>query len=201
MTHNNSEQPKEHKKSKHEKDEIKELQEKLQALQKDFETLQKEKTEIFEKYQRVSADYINYQKRVPKQIADIVGYEKEKIIKTLLPALDNFGHTLQKAHSAETVEDVLKGVRIIYEQICDILKAHEVEQIKSVGEKFDPALHQAMVQKSDPQKEEDVVLEEFQAGYKLSGRVIRPSRVVVNKLTSAPPPQTTPQENEKESAE
>ena len=201
MTHNNSEQPKEHKKSKHEKDEIKELEEKLQALQKDFETLQKEKTEIFEKYQRVSADYINYQKRVPKQIADIVGYEKEKIIKTMLPALDNFGHTLQKAHSAETVEDVLKGVRIIYEQICDILNAHEVEQIKSVGEKFDPALHQAMVQKSDPQKEEDVVLEEFQAGYKLSGRVIRPSRVVVNKLTSLPPPQTTPQENEKESAE
>ena len=58
------------------------------------EELMLQKDELFEKLQRVSADYANFQKRVPKQIADTVSYEKEKIIKSLLPALDNFEHTL-----------------------------------------------------------------------------------------------------------
>ena len=62
----------------------------LQELRETLEGLQKEKDELFGKLQRVSADYANYQKRAPKQIADTIGYEKERIIKTLLPVLDNF---------------------------------------------------------------------------------------------------------------
>ena len=147
-----------------------------------IESLQKEKDELFAKLQRVSADYANYQKRVPKQISDTTGYEKERIIKTLLPALDNFEHTLQNAHSAENVDVLVKGIRIIYDQLLDILKSHNIEQIESLGEKFDPAMHQAMTQQSDPDKEENTVLEEFQKGYRLNGRVIRPSKVIVNKL-------------------
>jgi molecular chaperone GrpE len=64
------------------------------------------------------------------------------------------------------------------------LKSHNVEQIKALGEVFDPVLHQAIRQNTEPDKGQDVVLEEFQKGYKLNGRVIRPSRVVVNKLPS-----------------
>ena len=62
----------------------------LRQLQEQIEDLQREKDELFEKLQRVSADYANYQKRVPKQVADSVAYEKEKILKSLLPAFDNF---------------------------------------------------------------------------------------------------------------
>lgn len=152
-----------------------------------IESLQKEKDELFAKLQRVSADYANYQKRVPKQISDTTGYEKERIIKTLLPALDNFEHTLQNAHSAENVDVLVKGIRIIYDQLLDILKSHNVEQIEALGEKFDPAMHQAMTQQSDPDKEENTVLEEFQKGYRLNGRVIRPSKVIVNKLPEEQP--------------
>jgi len=138
---------------------------------------------LFAQYQRVSADYANFQKRVPKQIADTICYEKEKIIKTLLPALDNFEHTLQNTDSVENADVFVKGVRIIYDQMLDILKSHGVEQIKAPGEIFDPALHEAMMQKTEPEKEDNIVLEEFQKGYKLNGRVIRPSKVIVNKLT------------------
>ncbi|GAG07893.1 unnamed protein product, partial [marine sediment metagenome] len=137
-------------------------------------------------------DYENFQKRAPKQITEAIAYEKEKIIKTLLPALDNLEHTLTNAHSAaslkegrgsaEDVDVFVKGIRIIYDQMLDILKSHGVERIKAVGEKFDPALHEAMTQKTEPDKEENIVLEEFQTGYKLNGRAIRPSRVIVNKL-------------------
>jgi molecular chaperone GrpE len=156
----------------------------LKKLRKQVETLQKEKEELFGKLQRISADYANFQKRVPKQITDTTIYEKEKIIKTLLPALDNFEHALQNAHSAESLDVLVKGIQIVYDQMLDILKLHDVEQIKALGEKFDPALHQAMMQKSEPDSEDNIVLEEFQKGYKLNGRVIRPSKVIVNKPSS-----------------
>ena len=154
----------------------------LEEVCEKAESLQKERDELFGKLQRVSADYANFQKRVPKQISDTICYEKERIIRTLLPALDNLEHTLQNAHSAEDVDVLVKGIRIIYDQLLDILKSHNVEQIEALGEKFDPAVHEAMTQQTDPDKEENTVLEEFQRGYRLNGRLIRPSKVIVNKL-------------------
>ena len=153
--------------------------EKLTGL---LDDLVKEKEELFAKLQRVSADYANYQKRAPKQIADTIAYEREKIIKTLLPALDNLEHTLQNAESAESGEVLIAGIKIVYDQMLDILKGHGVEQIESAGEQFDPAMHQAMMRRTEVDRDDNVVLEEFQKGYKLNGRVIRPSKVIVNKL-------------------
>jgi molecular chaperone GrpE len=166
-----------------------------EELRRQIEDLQKEKDELFGKLQRVSADYINFQKRVSKQTADTIVYEKEKIIKTLLPALDNFEHTLQNTHSAENTDVLVKGIRIIYDQMLDILRTHGVEHIKALGEKFDPALHEVIMQRAEPDREENIVLEEFQKGYKLNGRVIRPSRVIINKLPSkqeVPPAPASP---------
>lgn len=157
------------------------LQDREEAL---CQTLQEEKDQVFEKLQRVSADYANYQKRAPKQLADNLAYEKEKIIKAMLPVLDNFDHMLQNADSAENAQALVKGVRIVYDQMLDVLKSQGVEQIEAQGCKFDPALHQAMMQKQEPDAEQDIVLEEFQKGYKLNGRVIRPSRVIVNKINA-----------------
>lgn len=187
--------------------------EQLRAM---IELLQKEKDGIFAKLQRVSADYTNFQKRVHKHISDSIAYEKELIIKTLLPMLDNLEHTLVSAHSSEDIETVVKGVQIIHDQMLDILKSHGIEQINALEKKFDPVLHQAMMRKHDTEKEEDIVLEEFQKGYKLNGRVIRPSRVVVNKppeeipsariaeeqqLPSEPPEAGTQQDQENRQAE
>ena len=161
----------------------------MEELQQTLESLQKEKDELFGKLQRVSADYANFQKRVPKQIADSICYEKEKIIKSLLPALDNFEHTLQNAQSVENVDSFVKGIKIIYDQMLDIIKLHGVEQIEAPGEIFDPSMHEAMMQRNEPEKEDNIVLEEFQKGYKLNGRIIRPSKVIVNKLKSEQPDQ------------
>jgi molecular chaperone GrpE len=171
------EKPKEQNPAAPKKDEV-------QQLHQQLEELNKEKTEIFEKLQRVAADYENFQKRVPKQIDDTIAYKKEKIIKTLLPTLDNFEHTLQNAHSAENLNVLVEGIRIIYDQMLDALKAIGVEQINALGQKFDPAMHEAIMQKAEAGQDDDAVLEEFQKGYKLNGRVIRPSRVIINKLQS-----------------
>ena len=157
-----------------------------------FLELEKEKSNCLQQllgiavdqYLRVGADYANFQKRVPRQMADAIAYEKEKIIRTLLPVLDNFERTLQNAQSAENAENVLKGIKITYEQMLDILKSHGVEQIKALCEKFEPTLHEAIMQKDEVGKEEGIVLEELEKGYKLNDRVIRPSKVIVNKVTS-----------------
>jgi len=90
MKQKGKEKTKEQKRSESKKD-------KLEELLAQIEDLQKEKEEIFAKLQRVSADYANFQKRAPKQIEDTISYEKEKTIKTFLPALDNLEHTLQNA--------------------------------------------------------------------------------------------------------
>jgi len=143
-------------------------------------------------YQRLAADYDNYQKRSARQIADSLTYEKDKIVRTLLPVLDNFDYILTNTACGVTDETLLKGVKIIYDQMLDVLKAHGIEQIKSAGEQFNPAHHEAITHRSDKDKEEGIVLEELQKGYKLNGRLIRASRVVVNKLPSSqptPPPE------------
>jgi len=152
----------------------------VEELREALSELEKEKDELFEKLQRVSADYVNFQKRSAKQTADTISYEKERIIKTLLPAMDNFDHMLQNAGSAEDVDVLVQGIQIVYDQMADILKSHGIEAIEALGEKFDPAIHQAMMRRSEADKEENTVLEEFQKGYTLNGRTIRPSRVIVN---------------------
>jgi molecular chaperone GrpE len=175
--------------SKDRSKEQKEAAGETEQLRRQAAALQTEKDELFGRLQRVSADYANYQKRAPKQIADSIAYEKDNIIRSLLPALDNLEHTLQNADSAEDVDVLVKGIRIIYDQMLDILKLHGAEQIEAAGRSFDPAVHEAMMQEYRPQHEENIVLEEFRKGYKVNGRVIRPSRVVVNKL---PPKEPAP---------
>lgn len=165
-----------------------------QELEKLVKNLQKEKDELFEKLQRVSADYANYQKRAPKQIADTIAYEKELIIKSLLPALDNFEHTLQNIQSVENTEALVKGIRIVYDQMLAILKSHGVEPIKALGETFDPAMHEAVMQRTEPEKEDNIVLQEFQKGYRLNGRVIRPGKVIVNKLVTEQAQDSNPED-------
>ncbi|MFA5293378.1 MAG: nucleotide exchange factor GrpE [Phycisphaerae bacterium] len=159
-------------------------------LHEQIDKLQAEKDEIFARLQRLSADYLNYQKRSARQIAESIGYEKEMIIKSLLPVLDNLDHTLANTEKLQDSADLLKGVKIVYDQFLAILKAHGIEQINAVGEKFDPVCHQALTQRTEPDKEDAIVLEEFRKGYRLADKIIRPAVVIVNKNPSPDQPQT-----------
>ena len=189
MKPKNKEKPKQQKKSAPKTDETEQIRRQLKGLQN-------EKDDVFGQLQRVSADYANYQKRAPKQISDTIAYEKEMIIKTFLPILDNLEHTLQNADQAENADVLVEGIRIVYDQMLDVLKSHSIEPVEAVGKKFDPAMHQAMMRKTQPDQKEDIVLEEFQKGYTLNGRVIRPSKVIVNKLEPEKDPQQETDERE-----
>jgi molecular chaperone GrpE len=162
------------------------------ALRQQVESLTKERDELFQKLQRLSADYANFQKRAPRQVADSIAYEKEAIVKSLLPALDNFDQAIANAQKGMTLDAMHKGVRIVYDHLMDILRTHGLEVIESQGQKFDPSLHQALLQQSDMDKEHGCILQEYQKGYKLSGRVIRPAKVIVNKSDIAAQPDEQP---------
>ena len=181
--------------------EIEKLRQESERIQQELESIRKEKDDIFGRLQRVYADYANFQKRVPKNIADTVAYEKERFIRSFLPILDNFDRTLQEARSAQNVEAVIRGVEIIRDQMLAILKSYGVERIETLNEKFDPARHEAMLRRSEPDKENDTVLEEFQKGYTLNGRVIRPSRVAVNKVQPSAEPASAAETDVQQPAE
>jgi molecular chaperone GrpE len=161
------------------------LQKQLEDLRKQVEEVKKEKDDIFAKLQRVAADYDNYQKRSARQITEGIAHEIDRIIKAILPVLDNFECILANTTCGVNDEALLRGVRIIYDQLLGVLKGQGVEQIKTEGEKFDPTHHEAITQRTEQNKEDGVILEELQKGYQVNGRVIRASRVVVNKAPKA----------------
>jgi molecular chaperone GrpE len=171
----------------------------VDKLQQELEGVRKEKDDLVDRLQRVCADYANFQKRAPKNIADTVAYEKERFIRSFLPVLDNFDRTRREASSANSLDAVLRGVEIIRDQMLSILKTHGVEPIEAVNEKFDPERHEALLRKSEPDKQDDMVLEEFQKGYTLNGRILRPSRVAINKV-QAPAGENRPEQQTKEEA-
>jgi molecular chaperone GrpE len=188
MSEENSKEPKEKSENQPEiKAEQKE--EKKNNLQEQIEKLQAEKDDTFARLQRVSAEFANYQKRSVKQVSESIAYEKEHIIKSLLPVLDNFEHTLMHLEKIENAGEVVKGVKIVYDQFLASLKTHGVEIITSVGEKFNPTCHQALTQRSEPGKDDMVVLEEYRKGYKLADKILRPAIVIVNKKAAVEPVQ------------
>jgi molecular chaperone GrpE len=176
----------------------------VQALQKDIERLQAENKELLDKFQRLGADYANYQKRAPKQVADSVDYEKRQIIKSLLGSMDNFAHALNGAKTAQgpdALKSVIDGIQFVYDHLLNTIKGLGVEIIASVGRPFEPGKHEAMMQRTEADKPDNIVLEEFQTGYTLGGYVLRPARVAINKLPTQPVSQpeveeTTDIENE-----
>jgi molecular chaperone GrpE len=157
----------------------------LEDMEKQLEQLEAEKAELFDKLQRISADYANFQKRTPKRIADSVEYEKKAIIRSLLPSLDNFSLALAGAENAkglEALDGIVKGIKLVFDHMLDGLKMHGVEHIEAVGKVFDPSLHEAIQTRAEEDKEDNIVLEEFQKGYMINKQVLRPSKVIVNKL-------------------
>jgi molecular chaperone GrpE len=168
---------------------IVELEKKVEELEKQLESLAAEKQDVFEQLQRVSADYANFQKRSPKQIADSVAYEKKAILRSLLPAIDNFEHALSHASAGgdQTLDSIVKGIQLVFDHMMEALKAHGVKRIEALGQPFDPNLHEAMMRRSDPDKEDNTVLEVYQAGYTMGEQVLRPCKVIVNKIETEKP--------------
>ncbi|CKE24005.1 heat shock protein GrpE [Streptococcus pneumoniae] len=107
-------------------------------------------------------------------------YRAQSLVSDILPALDNFERAMQVEATDEQTKSLLQGMEMVHRQLLEALTKEGVEVIEAVGKQFDPNEHQAIMQVEDSEFESNAVVEEFQKGYKLKDRVIRPSMVKVN---------------------
>jgi molecular chaperone GrpE len=129
------------------------------------------------KLMRLQADFINYKNRVEREKKNVYSYALEDIFSQLLPVLDNFERAL---NSMEKDNSYYEGVKMIYDQMLDVLKKNGLKEIDCLDKPFDPNFHHAVISE-DSDKEEGTILEVFQKGYMLNDKVIRPSMVKVAK--------------------
>ncbi|MCM3442065.1 nucleotide exchange factor GrpE [Metabacillus halosaccharovorans] len=142
--------------------------------------LQAKLDETENKMLRNQADFDNFRRRTRLDQEAAQKYRAQSIVSDILPALDNFERALQIEANNEQTKSLLQGMNMVYNQLVQALQNEGVETIKSVGEPFDPHLHQAVMQVEDDNFESNTVVEELQKGYKLKDRVIRPAMVKVN---------------------
>ena len=132
---------------------------------------------LMAKYQRLMADFQNYKRRTEKEKSDIYAYANEKLILGLLEVIDNF----ERAVLSETADEkYAEGMEMIFKQLKGVLEKSGLEEIKALGEGFDPNFHNAVMTEDNDQFESGSVTEVLQKGYTLNGKVIRPSMVKVN---------------------
>jgi len=154
---------------------------KNELIKKSLEECEKLKNEYLAGWQRARADFLNYKKEEMERIGDILKYANEVLILKILPVLDNFDVAEKKLPENVKQDENVKGVLQIKNQILDFLKSHGVEVIKSVGEKFDPNLHEAVEEIESEDKKSGIIFEETQKGYTIHGRLLRPAKVKITK--------------------
>ncbi len=154
---------------------------KTEDLQKQLEELKKQKDEYLQGWQRARADFLNYKKEEMERIAGFMAYANEELILKILPILDNFEIVENKLPESLKNEENVKGILQVKIQLQDFLKNQGLEEIKTVGEKFDPNLHETVGEVEIKDKESGIIIEEIQKGYKINGRLLRPAKIKVSK--------------------
>jgi molecular chaperone GrpE len=127
---------------------------------------------------RAKADYQNFQRRATTERLDAVRYANAELMRSLLNAMDDFDRTLAASNDA-TLDAIVAGVRLVYENLQKALADNGLEIIEAKGEPFDPAIHQALMQRPSDEHAPGTVIEQVTRGYRLRDRVLRPARVVV----------------------
>ena len=151
------------------------------TVQRELDSKIDEVKSLNDKYLRLAAEFDNYKRRAQRDQSEGIRFANEKIFKDLLPIIDNLERALQCGSDQTGNGGLLEGVELTYKQFLETLTKFGVRQISSVGELFDPAMHQAVAQVDSDTAKPNTVVEEFQKGYFLHERILRPSMVTVAK--------------------
>jgi molecular chaperone GrpE len=150
-------------------------------LEQRFEALAAERDEYLNDLKRVAAEFENYRKRAARDQAGFALRANERLVKELLPVLDDLGRAALAAREHKT-RSVEEGVRLVHRQLSELLRKEGLAEIETDG-KFDPHVHEALLTQPS-EAPEGSVIDVVQKGYRLGDRVLRPARVVV---AAAPP--------------
>ena len=159
-------------------------------LIKKIEELKEESKENYDKYLRSQAEIDNIIKRNKKEKEEWVKYSNEILIKDLLQVIDNLENAINHSGNENSFDALIEGVELTLKGLKDTLAKAGLEEVKTLGEDFDPCFHHAVQEEESDSTEKGKILKEFQKGYTLNQRLIRPAMVVISKGNSGNDSQT-----------
>jgi len=135
--------------------------------------------EYLDGWKRAKADLVNYKKEIEKHNSDVREFMAADLILELLPIHDHFKRSLEHIPDEDKKQDWVTGITHIKSQLDKFLKDRGVEEIKTIGEAFNPEFHEAVSKQESDDQESDVIIQEVNSGYTLNGKVIMPAKVIV----------------------
>jgi len=149
-------------------------------LAAELDLAQRQAAEHLALAQRVQAEWENFRKRAVRDAEDQRKRAAEGLVSGLLPVIDNLERAIDHTTAGGDIRELLAGVEMVHRQLIDVLGKAGLKGLDPFGQPFDPANEQAVGQKEDPEVPEGTVVEVYQKGYELNGRVVRPAMVVVS---------------------
>lgn len=163
-----------------EKLEIEEAVKKIKILRENLKKCAAEKFEYLTGWQRARADYINAKKNEEKTREEILNYQEEKMLKEFLEIADIFDEVFKNSEYKNVDDNFKQGITATYNKLIKLFEKHGVSYFISAGQNFDPQKHEALTAEETNEKEKDnIVLEEFQKGYYIKDKILRPAKVKV----------------------
>jgi len=149
----------------------------------ELEALRGELAEVRDRHLRLAADFDNFRRRSLRDREEAHHFGHQNLVKDLLSSVDNLERAIDHARTGgdESSEGLLEGVELVLRELHAVLAKHGVTLIDAKGQLFDPSLHEAMAQVPDASVPANTIVQVFQPGYQLRGRLLRPARVVVSK--------------------
>jgi molecular chaperone GrpE len=160
-----------------------EVEREIEEMKKKAEEKEKEAKENYDRFLRMAADYENYKKRAARDKEEWIKFANEDLIKAILPFIDNLERAVNHADKVTDSGVLIEGVRLTIQQLLQALNKFGISSFESVGKPFDPTRHEAILTIPTNQQEPNQVLEEFQKGYLLNDRLLRPATVSVSRPT------------------
>jgi molecular chaperone GrpE len=165
----------------HQKNKKKKEDKEIEELKKKLEEKEKEAKENYDRLLRTAADFENYKKRAAREKEDWTKFANEDLIRAILPFIDNLERAVNHAQKIADTGVLVEGVQLTLQQLLQALNKFGLSSFESVGKPFDPAMHEAMLVVETDKHEPNQVVEEFQKGYLLNDRLLRPATVSVSK--------------------
>jgi molecular chaperone GrpE len=149
-------------------------------LRAQVDALAQDKAALYDQLLRRQAEFENYRRRMEREKTESYARARGEVLLELLPVVDNFERALSSLEKSETDAAGLRhGIELIHKQFKDALTKFGLEPVESVGQVFDPHLHEAVTIEPTDEHEENTIIEEFQRGYKLGEKLLRPAKVKV----------------------
>jgi molecular chaperone GrpE len=158
----------------------------LSELEEALENARQEAQSNYDRLLRVTAEFENYKKRAVRESAEFRKFANENLIKAMLPVVDSLELAIESSSQDEkSNSQVVHGVTLTLTELAKVLEKFGVKAVEAKGKPFDPNFHQAFMQETADDLPENTVIKEFQKGYLLHDRLIRPAMVIVSKKTDA----------------